>query len=361
VRWLVSMSETPIQPSSTLMEAVRAIEISHRRIAIVADENNILLGTLTDGDIRRCLLAGGSLATSVVEAMNEAPLTAAPHTPVPQLMNMMRRRKVLALPIIDEDGHFIRLVHLGDLDEASPRVVSDVAFAFAVIMAGGEGTRLRPITETLPKPMVDIGGVPLLERQITRLAKVGIRRVYLSVNYLSHIIEEYFGDGRSHGVEICYLREKEKLGTAGALSMLPEVPTSPIIVMNGDILTTTDFRSLYSFHIQHGALVTVSAVDHHVNIPYGVITSDGPFVKGLLEKPSQRFLCNAGIYALSPDALRFLGNGVPCNMTDIVSSCLSAKELVAVFPMHEYWSDIGTPDDLERARSFFHKLETQDD
>lgn len=176
-------------------------------------------------------------------------------------------------------------------------------------MAGGEGMRLRPLTETIPKPMVDIGGVPLIERQIQRLVRAGIRRAYISVNYLSHIIEKHFGDGVDFGLEICYLREQEKLGTAGALSLLPERPVAPIIVMNGDILTTSDFGSLYAFHNNYSAQVTVAAVDYRVNIPYGVIRAEGPYVTELAEKPSQRFLCNAGIYAVSPLALGMLPLG----------------------------------------------------
>ena len=230
-------------------------------------------------------------------------------------------------------------------------------FSFAVIMAGGAGTRLRPLTDTIPKPMVKIGGVPLLERQIRRLVKVGVHRVYISVNYLGHIIEEYFDDGSEFGIEICYLREQERLGTAGALTLLPECPNGPIIVMNGDILTTSDFDSFYSFHVAHDAKITVAAVDHRVHIPYGVIRSEGPFITELVEKPSERFLCNAGIYALSPEVLSLLPRNILSNMTDLVDICLANQLPVAVFPVHEYWNDIGTPDDLERARIHFARME----
>lgn len=347
------MSDTRLSPGSALIEAVRAIESSRRRIAVVVDEAGLLLGTLTDGDVRRCLLDGGSLDTPVARAMNPNPVTAKPGSPAGYVLDLLRRANVLALPLVDDAGRFQRLVHLTDLDKGSAEAARGSAFAFAVIMAGGEGTRLRPLTETIPKPMVDIGGMPLLERQIQRLADSGLRRVYLSVNYLGYVIENHFGDGRDFGIEIRYLREKEKLGTAGALSLLPETPQAPIIVMNGDILTHSDFDSLHAFHQAHGACVTVAAVDYRVSIPYGVIRSDGPFVKGLEEKPSQRFLCNAGIYAVSPQALGLLQGEGHCNMTDVVATCLDKGLPVAVFPVHEYWSDIGTPDDLEKARAFF--------
>lgn len=340
------------------MDAVRAIEISCRRMAVVVADNGRLMGTLTDGDIRRNLLAGGSLEDSVSKAMNSNPITAEIGCSDGYIKDLLRRGNVVALPLVDVDGRFLHLVHLMDLVRDDTEISGpSPGFCFAVIMAGGEGMRLRPVTESIPKPMVEIGGVPLLQRQIQRLVKVGIRRVYISVNYLGHVIEEYFGDGRDFGVEVCYLREQEKLGTAGALSLLPEYPSGPIIVMNGDILTTSDFDSFYTFHITHEAKVTIAAIDHRVNIPYGVIRSDGQFVTNLVEKPSERFLCNAGIYAISPEALSFLPVGMHGNMTDLVGTCLERKIPVAVFPVHEYWSDIGTPADLERARAHFSKIE----
>jgi dTDP-glucose pyrophosphorylase len=347
------MSDGQLRPDAPLMAAVRAIESSRRRIAVVVDEHGRLLGTLTDGDVRRCLLDGGTLETPVSGAMNASPVTAQPESPESYILDLMRRRNIMVVPLVDEAGHFKSLVHLTDLRDTGQEVARVSAFDFAVIMAGGEGTRLRPLTETIPKPMVDIGGLPLLERQIKRLADSGVRRVYLSLNYLGHIIEEHFGDGGTLGIEIHYLREKEKLGTAGALSLLPELPTRPILVMNGDILTTFNIESLHAFHRSHGASITVAAVDYRVNIPYGVIHAEGSFIQRLEEKPSQRFFCNAGIYAVSPGTLGLLDDARHCNMTDVVEICLNRNLPVAVFPVHEYWSDIGTPDDLEKARAFF--------
>jgi dTDP-glucose pyrophosphorylase len=352
------MTERPIRPEAPLVEAVRAIESSRRRIAVVAAEDGRLLGTLTDGDIRRCLLAGGSLDTPVSRAMNPDPVRAEIGSPDGYLIDLLRRANVMALPLVDAGGRFQRIVHITDLVQ-DHETESARRFAFAVIMAGGEGVRLRPLTNTIPKPMVDIGGVPMLERQIERLARAGVRRVYISVNYLSHVIEQHFGDGSTFGLEIRYLREQERLGTAGALSLLPERPAAPILVMNGDILTTSDFGSLFEFHEINGAEITVAAVDYRVNIPYGVIKCDGPLVTELSEKPSQRFLCNAGIYALSPSCLDLLVPATFTNITDLIDTCLQRRRTVAVFPVHEYWSDIGTPDDLERARAMFSPTATE--
>ncbi len=355
------MSDVQLSPDAPLMAAVRAIESSRRRIAIVVGPDGRLLGTLTDGDIRRCLLDGGTLETPVARAMNSQPVTAKLDSADSLLLDLMRRGNILAIPQVDDAKIFRRLVHLTDLSEESRDAKKTSAFEFAVIMAGGEGIRLRPLTEKIPKPMVDIGGLPLLERQIQRLVRNGVRRVYISVNYLRNVIEDHFGDGTGFDIEIRYLREEEKLGTAGALSLLPEKPSGSILVMNGDILTTSSFDNLYSFHQSNSAYVTVAAVDYRVNIPYGVIHAEGQFIRRLEEKPSQRFFCNAGIYAVSPQTLDLIKKAKHCNMTDVVETCLSRDFPVAVFPVHEYWSDIGTPDDLEKARTFFSEATINDE
>jgi dTDP-glucose pyrophosphorylase len=349
---MVQVTDAPLSANAPLVEAVQRIESSMRRIAVVIDAAGILIGTLTDGDVRRCLLAGGSLATEVREAMNASPASAPSDASDAAILALMRKRNILAVPLVDDAGRFLRLVHLRDLEPAD-RDGDASGFEFAVIMAGGEGMRLRPITASIPKPMVDIAGVPLLERQISRLAKSGVPLIYIAVNYLGHMIEEHFDDGARFGAEIRYLRETQKLGTAGALTLLPEIPDRPIMVMNGDILTACDFGSLRAFHESQRAEVTVAAVEYRIDVPFGVIRAEGPYVRELVEKPSQRFLCNAGLYAVSPSALRSLRAGTFINMTDIIATSLREGRQVAVFPMHEYWSDVGTHDDLDQARRMF--------
>lgn len=346
------MMELPLLPDARLVEAVHAIESTHRRIAIVTDSDRCVLGTLTDGDIRRCLLGGGTLETPVSTAMNRNPIVCEADAFEEQILKLMRNGNIEALPIVDSNNRLLRIVHISDLS-AYDEVKSEFSgIEFAVIMAGGEGVRLRPLTERIPKPMVDIGGIPLIEHQVLRLARAGVCKIYISVNYLSHLIEEHFKDGSRFGVEIKYLRENSKLGTAGSLSLLPEMPSAPIVVMNGDILTTCNFSGLFDFHEKHGAYITVAAVDYHVNIPFGVIKANGVAVSGLVEKPSERFLCNAGIYALDPRALELIPPNTVCNMTDLIVSCLEKGRAVSVFPIHEYWSDVGTHDDLEKVRNF---------
>lgn len=350
------MTERALDHAATLYDAVRAIESSRRRLAVVVDPQRKLLGTLTDGDVRRCLLAGGTLQTAAVDAMNPRPLTAKSGSSAALLLELMRSGNVLCIPLVDGNGIFERLVHLHDLGPAERASSAGEAFSAAIVMAGGEGARLRPLTESIPKPMLDIGGVPLLERHVRRLARTGIKVVYISVNYLSHVIENHFGDGSRFDIRIRYLREHTKMGTAGALCLLPERPQRPIIVMNGDIVTTSDFSNLFAYHCEQKSALTVAAAEYRVNIPYGVIHAAGAEVLAVEEKPSQRFLCNAGIYAVSSEALALIPSNRFYNMTDLIDDCIAQRKRVSVFPMHEYWSDIGTLDDLEKTRAAFADL-----
>lgn len=348
------MSENILKPSAILIDAIRAIEITAKRLAVVVTEDNLVIGTLTDGDIRRCILQGRTLQTLVVDAMNTTPVTAPVNTSDSVLREMLAKHNIRSLPLVDGQGRYVRTLHEMELISGDDVPAKVKTFSAAIIMAGGEGVRLRPLTENIPKPMVEINGLPLLERQIRRLCGMGIDVVYISVNYLSEVIKNYFGDGSKLGVEIHYLHEDKKLGTAGALSLLPDLEDSmPILVMNGDILTTSDFIHLFHFHEDHQSAITISAVDYHIEIPYGVIQHKGFAVTGLQEKPSQHFLCNAGIYALSVGVLKKIPEDTFWNMTELIERCLSDGDKVAVFPVHEYWSDIGTVADLAKAREEF--------
>jgi dTDP-glucose pyrophosphorylase len=351
------MKERPLLCNANLMDAIQSLEMSPRRIAIVVDKNNKLLGTLTDGDIRRHLLSDGYLNDSVLKVMNTNPVKILSGTPNEFVIELMKNHGITAIPLVDSAGKFDRVIHLMDLAKNESIYLNKVKFSFAVIMAGGEGSRLMPLTKETPKPMIEIHGIPLLERQIDKLIKIGINKVYISINYLGHKIEEYFGNGSDLGIEILYLREYEKLGTGGALSLLPEKPSSPILLMNGDILTSSNFYSLSIFHQEQKSLLTVAAINYKINVPYGVLKKSGHFVVGLEEKPSEQYFCNAGIYVISPEILNIIPKVTFFNMTDLINLCLKNKCPVAIFPIHEFWSDIGTPEDLERARINFSNLE----
>ncbi len=342
---------------ATLRDAVRQIEESQRRIAAVTDENGRLLGTVTDGDVRRCILLGGDLDSPISDAMNAEPLTVPEDTPDDEILAMLRARAVEAVPVLDGDSRLLDIVHIQDLLPESRESGGAERFAAAIIMAGGEGRRLRPLTETIPKPMVELGGMPLIERHVRRIARAGIGRTFISVNYLAHVIESYFETAGPFETQIEFLREKDKMGTAGALSLLPPLDDGPLLVLNSDVVHAADYANLLAFHEEQGGGLTVAAVEHHVQIPYGVIRADGSRLVSLEEKPSQRFLCNAGIYALEPEARAFIGETRTVDMTDVIGEMRQAGLPVAVFPIHEYWADIGDPDDLARVRNEIWKLD----
>jgi dTDP-glucose pyrophosphorylase len=344
----------PLTRAATLLQAVQAIEFSEIRTAVVVDANNKLIGTITDGDIRRRLLAGGSLEEPVTNAMNTSPVTAKPGASPVLLAELMKSKNVLTIPIVTTTNEFVEMIHLKDLKNIKSELLPKISnYDFAIIMAGGEGNRLKPITNMIPKPMVEIGGMPLLERQIIALAEAGIKRIYISVNYLANLIEDYFKDGKRYDTEIIYLKEVEKMGTAGALTLIEQIPQKPVLLINGDVFTNSNFNSLLEYHLQSEADFTVATTNYTIEIPYGVIHLDNQEVKSIEEKPTQIFLCNAGIYCLSTHAFRLITDHKLTNITELFNILISKSYKIAAFPIHEYWIDIGTPEDLDKAREFY--------
>lgn len=344
------MIEGALRRSSALRDAIQALERTRRLIVVVVDDDRQLAGTISDGDVRRALLRNLDLASSVEDVMNPSPIVATDDMGAADLVDFMLTNGVAAVPVIDSQGQCTRIVQARDFDQAQDETSGETGFACAVIMAGGEGRRLRPLTENRPKPMILIGGVPLLERQVRRLVKSGITTINVSTNYLGHIIEEFLGDGHAFGAQIDYLREHTKLGTAGALSLLECTPSGTVLVVNGDVLTNSDYGQFYSFHKETAAAITVGAISYNVDIPFGVLRIKEHDVIAIEEKPTQRFLCNAGIYAVEPDVLGLVPSDTAFDMTELIQAALDAGHRVAVFPIHEYWNDIGTPSDLERAK-----------
>jgi NDP-sugar pyrophosphorylase family protein len=224
-------------------------------------------------------------------------------------------------------------------------------FKTAIVMAGGEGNRLGPLTEKTPKPMLPVNGKPILEHIVRNLLGAGLQHIYLSVNYKADIIIEHFGDGRKFGISIEYLQEKEKLGTAGSLSLLPAIPDEPVLVMNGDVITSVDYSSFFAFHVKHRGVMTVAAMEYRVKVPFGTLQTANHFLLSVVEKPEVRFHCNAGVYALDPEALQYIPVNRAYDMTDLMSDLIHNGLPVSVFPIHECWMDIGRPEDLEKARA----------
>jgi dTDP-glucose pyrophosphorylase len=339
-----------LPPSATVRDAMQRLDAARTQIVLVVDAEDRLLGTVTDGDIRRAILRQDDLGAPVAQVMNDHPVTARSGDSSSALAARMRDRRVHQLPLLGPDDRVVGLELLDRLT-ASPRRENA-----AVLMAGGLGTRLRPLTDATPKPLLDIGGKPLLETIIGSLAAHGFRRLYVSVNYRADQIEAHFGDGADRGLEIHYLREDEFLGTAGALSLLPAAPEAPLLVMNGDILTRLDFGQLMDFHTAEGADLTMCIRQISTRVPYGVVDLDENRVVAITEKPEQQHFVNAGIYVLAPAVVAGIAHGRHLDMTELAQEVGARGGTVVAFPIREYWLDVGQPADYERAQHDYPRV-----
>lgn len=341
---------TLIGPDDGIIRALQALDSSALQIILVVDGSGRLLGTVTDGDVRRGILKGIQLDAPVSAIMNRNFHTGLAGTERLVLLARMRRDNLHQLPILDGAGLVVgletleELLHIQDRDN------------WVVLMAGGEGRRLYPLTKDVPKPLLSVGSKPLLETILERFIEAGFRSFFISVNYLADQVERHFGDGSAWGVDIRYLREDRKLGTAGALALLPDHPTQPLMVMNGDILTNVDLKQVLAFHRDQGAAATMCVREHAVQIPYGVARMDGPRLLGLEEKPIIRNQVNAGIYVLDPEAVAMIPGGKPFNMTDVFEGLVHAGRPCAAYTIRDYWLDIGRHDDFDRANSEFGEI-----
>lgn len=333
-----------IGTDASIRDAIRVIDAGGFQIALVVDDARALAGTVTDGDVRRGILAGRELSEPVTAVMNPKPTTATLADGRDRILEVMRTRRIHQIPVVDADGVVLGVEILDELLQPEP--LSNPV----ILLAGGKGTRLRPITEDIPKPLVPVGDRPILERIVETLRDHGFRKLVMAVNYKGHMIQEHFGDGSAHGVQITYIEETTPLGTAGALGLLPDAPTESFLVMNGDLLTAVNPRNVLDFHNRHGAAATMCVREYDFQVPYGVVDLEGHRFLGVDEKPVQRFFVNAGIYALSPSVLDLVPAGEPLNMTALFERLTARGDEAAVFPVREYWLDIGQLPDLERAR-----------
>lgn len=329
---------------ATVLAAAKALERARPKIVVIVDGQNRVHGTITDGDVRRGLLHGVGLEEPVTRIMHTEPMLATVGETTRNIRTRMREKGLLQVPIVDAEG---RLVSIRTLDEIENEERHD---NLVILLAGGLGTRLRPLTEQQPKPMLDVGGRPLLESIIERFKRCGFHRFRVSVNYRAEVIKEYFGDGTDWGVEIHYIEEDKPLGTAGPLGMLDEVPELPVIVMNGDVLTTIDFDNMLEFHDQRQAAVTVGARAFEFQVPFGTLDLEEGRITNITEKPIKSFFVNAGMYVLSPSVVQNVPRNKRMDMPDLLKTCIRAKQNVIAFPIHEYWLDIGRHADFEQAQ-----------
>jgi len=315
------------------------------QIVMVVDESERLKGTITDGDIRRAILSGKPLTETVEGVMKTTPITAGIETAQGELVRLMKTMTVRRLPVLDADGHVVGLELLEQLIDVGAR---DNA---VVLMVGGLGSRLMPRTERTPKPMLEVGGKPMLERVVDGFKAHGFRKFILAVNYRAEVIQRHFGDGSHLGVEIQYVHEADRLGTAGALSLIESPFDRPFFVMNGDVLTDCNFEMMLDFHTVEKSTLTMAVREYDFQVPFGVVNVDQPRILAVDEKPVHSFFVNAGIYTLEPSVLSYLERGKFADMPAVVRSVIDDGGRANAFPLREAWLDVGRDEDLQRAEA----------
>lgn len=345
----MNLDNVLITMQKTLSDVIELLNINGAGIVVLVDASHRMQGTITDGDVRRVILHGCDMEVTVEEIMGHKdalalnkPVSALVGTDETIILSMMTENRLHQIPLLDDDGRVVDLVLLDDL------VLKDEEEFAAVLMAGGFGTRLMPLTESTPKPMLKIGGRPIIEHIIEKLHDSCFGHVSITTHYRHDQIADYFGDGDKFGLHIDYVREEHPLGTAGALSLI-ERPSQPILVMNSDILTDLNFRMFRKFHDDNEAVMTVAVRSYEHTVPYGVMETNGIEVMGVREKPKSRWMINAGIYVLAPEAFDYIPAGEFFDMPSLMELLIENGLKVVCFPVHEYWRDIGLPHDFKAA------------
>ncbi len=342
---MYNWKNTLLKPASTMEDAINILTKEALRIAIIVDAEGGLLGIITDGDIRRALVRGRTIKSPISEFLHKNPVVASSGDSRFSIVAMMKEKDLLVVPIVDEQNHVVGVETLKALLDT--KKYDNPVF----LMAGGFGKRLSPLTDDTPKPLLKVGSKPILETIVEQFVGYGFHNFFISVHYKAGMLKEYFGNGKKWGVDIQYVHEKEPLGTAGSIGLLPDsIPNLPVIVMNGDLLTKVNFERLLEFHRESGGSATMCAREYDFEVPYGIIESDGDKVRRIVEKPVHSFFVNAGIYIISPELTRSIDGIKYLDMPNFLNSKLDGGEQVNVYPVHEYWVDIGRMDDYQLAR-----------
>lgn len=345
-----SVQNIKLTLDSTIRQALKIIDSGGMQIAIVVDQDDRLIGTLTDGDIRRGLLNNLTLDDPIKSIVFTAPTVALLGDSKEEILKKALTKKLRQIPIVDQDH---RVIEVQDIEElVRPHRKSNKV----ILMVGGLGSRLRPLTETTPKPMLKVGNKPILQTIVEKFAEYGFTDIIMCVNYKSHIIQDYFGDGSAFGVTIEYILEEQRMGTAGALSLLSSMPEEPFFVMNGDLLTNVNFEHLLEYHTSQNALATMCVREYDFQVPYGVVNVEGSRILSIVEKPVHKFFVSAGIYMLSPDVLELIPKNEFYDMPTLFEVLIAQKKTAVSFPLREYWLDIGRIEEYERANNEYHEF-----
>lgn len=335
---------------STIKEALQIIDLGAVKFAIVVDNDDRLIGTLTDGDIRRAILEGKTLDDNIETVYFKNPTVASFSNTKEEIINLCTSKKIYQIPVIDNEGMVVSIDLLDEL--LRPKIHSNKV----VLMVGGLGTRLRPLTETTPKPMLHVGGKPILQTIIEKFVSYGFVNIVMCVGYKSNIIQDFFEEGSKFGANIEYVAENKRMGTAGALSLLNAKPNEPFFVMNGDLLTNVNFEHLLEFHLANNSIATMCVREYDFQVPYGVVNVEHGKILSIEEKPVQKFFVSAGIYMLNPDCIDIIPENEFYDMPTLFEKLISMNENTISFPLREYWLDIGRIDEYEKANFEYHEV-----
>ena len=344
------VNDIKLSVNSTIKDALQTINNGGLQVAIVVDENDALVGTVTDGDIRRGLLNGLDLNSSVSLVVHKSPSVASVGDTKESILKIALAKKLHKIPLVDELG---KLVGIEDIEDII-RPVSKTNRV--VLMVGGLGTRLRPLTQDTPKPMLKVGNKPILQTIVEKFAEYGFVNITMCVNFNASIIRDYFGDGKEFGVNIDYVLEQKRMGTAGALSLLKERPSEPFFVMNGDLLTNVNFEHILNYHTLNKATATMCVREYDYEVPYGVVKMNDNKIIEIAEKPVQKFFVSAGIYMLSPEILDLIPQDEFYDMPTLFEKAIAQGKNVISFPIHEYWIDIGRLEEYQKANEEYAKV-----
>jgi dTDP-glucose pyrophosphorylase/CBS domain-containing protein len=334
-----------LEEGCSVRDAMRAIDQGAVRVAIILSSDNRLVGTITDGDIRRALLSGCELNDPAIDIINRNPKIGRDGQTKEEFLDVLEKFDLLVLPIVDDKGFFIRLETV--LNIIKPPKYDNPVF----IMAGGFGSRLRPLTDNCPKPMLKVGERPMLEHLLLWFKSQGFHNFYFSTHYLPNIIKDYFGDGSSFGVSVRYVHENEPLGTGGALGLLPkDISSLPIILMNGDVLTKVDFVKMLEFHRLGGFRATICVRELEHQVPFGVIETSDDLIKTMVEKPTYTYHINTGIYVLDNECINDIVPNTKLDMPSFLETLMQKQQLVGAYPSFDYWLDIGRKSDFQKAQ-----------
>lgn len=341
-----------ILKDKSIKEALKVIESGVLKIAFVVDENNILLGSMSDGDVRRGFIKGMGIDSPILDLYNHNPVVAN----ISELKANLKRicveskDQIDTIPLIDNKGRLVDVYCFSDKN--LPKKYNNTV----VLMVGGLGSRLRPLTQNVPKPMLHVGGKPILETIVKGFCDNGFTNITMCLGYKSDVIKDHFQDGSDFGVNINYILENKRMGTAGALTLLDKKLDEPFFVMNGDVLTNVNFDKMLDFHNENNSKATMCVREYDIEVPYGVVNIVNEQISSIKEKPVHKFYVNSGIYLLEPECIDLVPNNEFYDMPELFSKLIDAKEKTISFPLQEYWLDIGRMADYEKANLEYYNI-----